>query len=146
MTNLDQALAEQERRLAAADWRDVLAGYYAVELVDDEEPFDSLGHVLYERRVPRTNRNGRSVGRDVWRRRVMPAAGADLERLRWWLDDYDERHDIAELIDAPDHYRAKYGRLTGHCGYCGRTLTDAGSKMAGIGPECVKNTIGGAAA
>ena len=28
------------------------------------------------------------------------------------------------------------GRELGHCGHCGRTLTDEASRAAGIGPVC----------
>ncbi|MTD55699.1 DUF6011 domain-containing protein [Amycolatopsis pithecellobii] len=35
-------------------------------------------------------------------------------------------------------YRENYGKLTGHCGWCGKALTDPDSKLRGIGPECAR--------
>ena len=45
---------------------------------------------------------------------------------------------ILHDIKGGDSFRALYGQLTGRCGRCGRLLTDPVSKVAGIGPECVK--------
>jgi hypothetical protein len=40
------------------------------------------------------------------------------------------------LADGPKAASVRYGRELGVCGVCGRTLTDAESREAGIGPVC----------
>lgn len=49
-----------------------------------------------------------------------------------------EEHKIAlyEIAANPLDAAVKYGRLTGRCACCGRTLTDKESVAAGIGPIC----------
>lgn len=43
---------------------------------------------------------------------------------------------ILTAIAADPDALARYGRLLGVCGVCGRTLTDAESRAKGIGPVC----------
>lgn len=42
------------------------------------------------------------------------------------------------IADGPKEAMIRYGREIGECGNCGRTLTDAESRAAGIGPVCAK--------
>lgn len=56
--------------------------------------------------------------------------------------EYAGRGPLANLSDATllDYETAKqFGALYGVCGRCGRTLTDEGSIMLGIGPVCIKS-------
>ncbi len=41
----DQIIAEDQARLAAADWHDIPRGFYAVPVTTDEEPY-LLGWML----------------------------------------------------------------------------------------------------
>ena len=45
---------------------------------------------------------------------------------------------VAELMANPGEVARKYGRETGMCCVCNRTLTDAESIAAGIGPICAE--------
>lgn len=46
------------------------------------------------------------------------------------------RRVLAEIAKDPREAMLRYGREIGECGHCGRTLTDAASRAAGIGPIC----------
>ena len=47
---------------------------------------------------------------------------------------------LQAILDAgPKEASVRYGHELGHCGVCGRTLTDADSRAAGIGPVCAAN-------
>jgi hypothetical protein len=47
------------------------------------------------------------------------------------------RDEILNLIAAnPKEAMLRYGKELGHCGHCGRTLTDETSRSLGIGPVC----------
>ena len=50
--------------------------------------------------------------------------------------DREERTTIVATIAADDEALARYGRETGTCGVCHRTLTDPESVALGIGPVC----------
>ena len=52
------------------------------------------------------------------------------------IRDRDERTTILATIAADDEALARYGRETGTCGVCHRTLTDPESVALGIGPIC----------
>ena len=54
--------------------------------------------------------------------------------------DFDRKCDILQrIVDAGfEQASALYGRELGHCGRCGRSLTDQESRNYGIGPECRK--------
>ena len=43
---------------------------------------------------------------------------------------------VAKIAVDPEAASIAYGRAIGACGRCGRTLTDAASRAAGIGPVC----------
>jgi hypothetical protein len=48
----------------------------------------------------------------------------------------DHEADIAEILADPMKARINYGKWRQECGYCGRNLTDAESRLRGIGPDC----------
>lgn len=129
-----------------ADWHDIPAGYYAVPIADYAgEP---LGFNLFQRKEPRTYKTGRTVGRDEWMYGAMirglhhynlPGDGVERDRLnRMARATFDHQDYIEYVLANLDRCRADFGRLTGHCGSCGRALTVPDSKMRGIGPECIK--------
>lgn len=59
-------------------------------------------------------------------------AGADF----WPIKAVASKVAILAAIAADPDALARYGRLLGVCGVCGRTLTDAESRAKGIGPVC----------
>jgi hypothetical protein len=137
----DDNLDAQVREVLAADWREVPGGYYAVAIHDDDEEYALLGYKLLERRVAR----GRAAAGWHWSYRV--ADGIDPGRLDAHLRAtesdpvFDRQLDIHRFITDPEYREAcreDFGKLTGRCGVCGRALTDAESKMRGVGPECWK--------
>jgi hypothetical protein len=131
----------------SATWRDIPRGYYAIEIyaddlhVDDPNFCQTLGYRLCERRTPKTYKTGRTVGRDAFRVSTTTAPGVDRGRLRDYLDwmKWTSGSDVEYLLldqNLQDQARELFGKLTGRCGFCGKTLTDPDSKMRGIGPEC----------
>lgn len=51
-------------------------------------------------------------------------------------DRETKREILAEIALDPEAAMLRFGREIGKCGHCGRTLTDASSRAAGIGPVC----------
>lgn len=50
---------------------------------------------------------------------------------------FGEEEDLIKLIsDDPTEAMIRYGKEKGACAYCGRSLTDAESRLRGIGPDC----------
>lgn len=70
------------------------------------------------------------VGKDgTW----VPSFKAPKERLK-------DAEDILKRLGAnPEKVAAEYGKLTGNCCFCSRTLDDARSTAVGYGPVCAKN-------
>jgi Family of unknown function (DUF6011) len=144
-------------RIAAADWRAIPAGYYAIPVYDFRD-WDGTGdpailaYRTFRRAEARTTKTGRTIGHNRFiTGAVMQHPGADpdevrlqLDADRWAsLDVFGPRgvliaavEDILRDLSKEDTYRANYGRFTGKCGCCGRRLTDPESKLRGIGPEC----------
>ena len=60
------------------------------------------------------------------------------EPMRHFENVYVGEHeaDIQEILKNPNEARRNYGRWRQECGYCGRNLTDAESRLRGIGPDC----------
>lgn len=53
------------------------------------------------------------------------------------IRDRQAREEILNLIAVdPKAAMLRYGKELGHCGHCGRTLTDETSRARGIGPVC----------
>lgn len=63
--------------------------------------------------------------------------GVQASDDKYPVKDYAKRTDILARI-AVDVKQAmlRYGKELGHCGHCGRTLTDETSRELGIGPIC----------
>jgi len=56
----------------------------------------------------------------------------------WHRVHYSRIPKILALIAVdPKAAMIRYGQELGQCGHCGRTLTDAASRAAGIGPICM---------
>jgi hypothetical protein len=73
----------------------------------------------------------------VWRGHREKAA--EWVHVSGWEEAYKNAVAAAILENIErggDTYRALYGQLTGHCGHCGKLLTDPESKLRGIGPDC----------
>lgn len=120
-------------------WRELLpTGRYAWPLYDWETPSLTpdakptlVGHVIYWKR-----RNGKL---SVFGRSVDPERRDGL-LLHWKADENcaDGEYDLACIVADPGRYAGIWGQHSGHCGFCGRALTDQHSREIGIGPECVK--------
>jgi hypothetical protein len=140
MTDSRDWLAERQAKLAAADWHTIPRGYYAVAVYEDDDPYRLLGWTLYERKTPRTYKNGRTVGRDAWRQSILLGNGITFEEYDAAIAlvgrQFQRATDIVEIGEDLDEHRIQFGKLTGRCGCCGKALTDPDSKMRGIGPEC----------
>lgn len=148
-------------RVRARDWHEVPRGFYAIPIEDydawdDDSPEDSeppiIGYRQFERKVARICKNGRRIGRDAFvtgKMMVMPDVHQD--RIFKALDFEKEclpeefgpngwsKSTIDRLVldvEGDDTFRPTFGKLTGRCGCCGKTLTDPTSKMLGIGPDC----------
>ncbi|MGH3499765.1 MAG: DUF6011 domain-containing protein [Nocardioidaceae bacterium] len=156
----DREHARQARqRITTRDWRDVPKGHYALPVenwVEDEgdEDFHSVvvGWTTWERRTPKAYKNGRVTGKNMFIRGALIAAdGTSLGQVRDFVnidaeacrdvygrDSYTKTavDQIIRDIEGRDTYRAQFGKLTGHCGICGRALSDPRSKLLGIGPDC----------
>lgn len=53
------------------------------------------------------------------------------------VHDWNTKRVVFDLIAVdPQAALLRYGKELGHCGHCGRTLTDADSRAKGIGPIC----------
>ena len=98
----------------------VPAGRYAIA--------DNNGEVRFVK-VERPGPNSRWSGWTF----VSLQAGDDFYPVR----NRDNRASILHAIALdPREAMLRYGREIGACGHCGRTLTDAESRAAGIGPVC----------
>ena len=54
------------------------------------------------------------------------------------IDPTERKLSAAIICAAPILAMEAYGKLIGHCGCCGHSLTDPESRARGIGPECIK--------
>jgi hypothetical protein len=110
MTDIDQILAEEHARLAAADWHQIPRGHYAIHVFDED--FERLlGYKLFERKTPRTFKNGRTVGRNAWKRSYALADCVTWEEFQRYADDDTDhgRSDVAWLLENP-HRRVEDAR------------------------------------
>ena len=144
-------------RIASRDWRQVPKGYYAIPVYDElgyiardcEGELEVIGYQMYFRKVARQCKNGRVIGGNRFVQGVTwIEPGADPDTVHRHIEDDREaagnhqeyiRHVVDKIlidIEKDDTYRATYGKITGKCGWCGKTLTDPKSKLIGIGPDC----------
>lgn len=81
-----------------------------------------------------------------WTYRDGPEQGNKLRYFK--RESSDNLVDVAEveaaiaaamINAAPGLAQEAYGKMIGHCGCCGKKLTDPESRARGIGPECLKN-------
>lgn len=132
--------------------RDLPRGHYAIPICECGPPYECVGYKLYERKVARTYKNGRTVGRDrLVGPRLLCLEGIDRQRFDQALDDIGQlgrwsdpdivQSEVELLAEFPIEHQQEFGRFTGRCGCCGRHLTDPDSKMRGIGPECAKRGV-----
>jgi Family of unknown function (DUF6011) len=148
---------EMAERIAAADWHNIPAGYYAIPVYDFDswdgtgDP-DVLAYRTFRRTAARTTKTGRTIGRnrfiigatlhapsadpDEVRLQLAAYRAADIDVLGPCGDVIAAVQDILRDLGKEDAYRANYGKFTGRCGCCHRHLTDPTSKLYGIGPEC----------
>lgn len=150
----DGELADEQKVIAVTDGRLKLDlsslpdGRYAVP--------DLTGKNLYVflmvRRVrKRTYRDRRyTYGKIITGREVIPAG--TIEVKEWSSDskrlcgeqrpgDYYKGEfevQLSAVIPAPMPWAKLFGQQIGHCGICGKTLTDDISRSDGFGPECIK--------
>jgi len=108
---------------------DIPPGYYAVEIydIDADETTEEYGQPIGYQTVRRTRTAFSPVTTHY-------LAGADQEVVNRNASTFAE---LLEYVGKyPDMCREDFGRLTGKCGCCGRTLTDPESVRLGIGPDC----------
>jgi len=104
-------------------WPTVVEGRYAIT--------DPTDHVLKFYRVDKPQ-EGKWMGFTF-----LKVMASDT---LWPIKDPATKKMLLDVIARDPHAAmAKYGQALGECGYCGRTLTDAESRMIGIGPVCRKS-------
>jgi Family of unknown function (DUF6011) len=129
------AFMERGRR-----WRELLPeGRYAWPLYgwdrDNEDP-PLIGHAVYWHR-----KGGRLSMMLI---KVSPDITTNLLEACHWVGNGpadDREYLLATFVEDPKTYAGQWGMHTGHCGFCGRALTDPKSKEIGIGPECLRNNL-----
>lgn len=105
-------------RVTAATAITVPAGRYAVENAAGELRFYMVS----------TPTEGKWAGMTF----VKVLAGDDTHNVRGPA----AKTIINQIAANPEYASRRYGQEIGSCGVCGRTLTDAASRAAGIGPVC----------
>jgi hypothetical protein len=159
LTPEEKEIQGRRAKVGNPSWFDIPSGYYAVPITRDVAPY-VIGWSVYQRKEPRTFKNGRTVGRDQWVagcslldwgwRSNTPAEGITRQELDSWIqarrqesdqtgymfwNDWREA-DIAFVLADVDQAQAQFGKLFGRCGICGKKLTDPDSLIRGIGPDC----------
>ena len=123
------------------DWRTIPEGRYAVPVTRPDGT--TVGWAIWWRHVPRTDKSGRTTGRDRFTRpAVIPADGVDETTVRALAHVVVPSTDILNDLNHGDTYRLQGGKLIGRCGICGKRLTDPESVGRGIGPACWANRPG----
>jgi hypothetical protein len=150
-----QEQAEAERQNEAARLREALRTTY--DLRQLPRPSRDRLHVYGVRtnttgfRIVRMN-NGQmrvygttQVSRSNYRHfpHYVAVQQAGDEYMRYISDamraTYSE--DLTNVLDDPNSAVERWGRIIGHCGHCGRTLTNPESVARGIGPVCYSRMI-----
>lgn len=141
------ALEEITAQLAAADWRNIPAGWYAIPLVEDDLDDDDphfcrvIGHKLFERKTSTVMKNGRRRGKDYIKSSLVYDAQVGEDAMRAYVQRTGETRtvsawDVIAIRDAPEVWGKVFADLTGRCCACNKVLTDPASKVAGMGPDC----------
>lgn len=118
-------------------WMNLPRGHYALPVL---LAGTVVGYSLYERKTPRETKRG-TVGKHRFRVGTL-AALPGREDVVWpaWCRGRDRSAaiaaDIRRMVADPDRYRQIFGTFAGKCGWCGRKLTDAESRLLGVGPDC----------
>ena len=86
-------------------------------------------------RVPDTL-NVVSDGGDMWFGRVRESGEWEVGNKATPSAVEDIQQVLHSLANDPEGTAAAYGKLTGSCCFCGRTLTDERSTAVGYGPVC----------
>ncbi len=111
--------AELPRYISTDEYPDVPAGRYAVDNADGRLGFYHVQH-----------------GKRKWTGKVFVkhhVAGQEDQRMSAAAG----RTILARIqADGPEAASARYGHELGHCGLCGRELTNEDSRARGIGPVC----------
>jgi hypothetical protein len=122
-------------------WRELLPkGRYAWPLYDwvNWDPTDGedgpplIGHAVYWRR---------KRGLSLMLMRLNPNVTASLTAACRMDENGDPDYHLASFVAEPKKYAGEWGMHTGHCGFCGRALTDPKSREIGIGPECLRTKV-----
>lgn len=82
--------------------------------------------------------DGRPYGENKWYGRVK-TNGVWESGMKKFPEHGAVRGLLTKLAEKPAETAAEYGRLTGHCCFCGSVLTDDRSTAVGYGPTCAKN-------
>lgn len=127
--------------------RDISEGYYALAR-EDGESYD------FWRIGADRNHEGEIIS---WRLQVVPKrkSRGDAVKLREVLlvtkqgaSDWASvvtsmapkiNDALKRILVEGDKAKLEYGKREGHCGQCGRPLTDEQSVALGIGPDCLRN-------
>lgn len=100
--------------------RNVPDGYYALQSKTGNNDFDFI--------VVRTKDTRRYINRYLGGQGQVHISGTEQRAFAQMLTSFSPA--TLALI------RQLFGKLLGHCGICGRSLTDETSRARGIGPDC----------
>lgn len=112
-------------------WETLPVGFYAIEIYGDEydqdDQLETLGYQVFQRTRSTFKYGGI---------RILPGRDHNKVIANAWTIDEIASHKL--LTRDAEYSQEQYGRFSGRCGRCGRTLRDPKSKLLGIGPECGK--------
>jgi Family of unknown function (DUF6011) len=108
------------KKSVSRDWPDIPAGRYAV--------VDPMDDVLKFYHVDKPT-EGKWAGYTF----LNVRASDEMYPIK---NTEHKKSIMAEIAKDPKEASMCYGRELGHCGICGRTLTDEDSRERGIGPIC----------
>lgn len=86
-----------------------------------------------------TNGGRYGTAENTYYGRVTPSGEFFANSWAQNRDSYDVRPLLQELAADPIGVATKYGKLTGHCMFCQKKLTDPQSTALGYGPVCAKH-------
>jgi len=136
---LEAKLGSMESKQASRTIEWLLAQPYAEEPVDLTglaEGRYAVGDVLLRVDAPEAGR---------WAGFIFVKNGSEYADERYGMQPPDapgyrgsHADVLRQVVADPQAAMAAYGRLTGSCGVCGRTLEDPDSVQRGIGPVCAE--------